>query len=177
VPNCKKQAPPPHRELPPITEQGKNTIGFMVDGEIWLPNYECNIGSDPCGKLDVFVRSANINVSYPLKIDLTAANDAERDASAFIIGVPDDNNGISTIGEKIDSIKIEYFVNGDTYRRYPGIGFANDFFKVTMLDIEKRIFSAVFDLWLYKRVNDKKDSVHLSNGRLDTKFSVCECDH
>jgi hypothetical protein len=180
VPNCKKQAPPPPWELPPITEEGKNTIGFMVDGEIWLPALECTGGLGPCGKLGVDIFPSNNNSLFPLKIDLLAFRQPKSgSSSSFYISWADDNNGIWLAGEKLDSLYFEYNKAGDFIpcRRYPDTKADGSYFRITKLDSEKRIFSAVFDLWLYKRVNDKKDSVHLSNGRLDTKFRVCECDH
>jgi hypothetical protein len=152
----------------------------MVDGEIWLPYYECNIGSDPCGKLEVRIYPSNNTDSFPLQINLvTIAELNSGSSSSFIISWhPDYNNGIWTEGEKLDSLYFEFSKGGrgSIYRRYPDTRPGDCYFRVTKLDAEKRIFSAVFDIWLYSRNNDKRDSVHLSNGRLDTKFRVCECD-
>ncbi|MDX1909447.1 MAG: hypothetical protein SF053_20575 [Bacteroidia bacterium] len=30
--------PPPPPVLPPITQTGENTLGFLLDGEVWVPN-------------------------------------------------------------------------------------------------------------------------------------------
>lgn len=47
---CKKD-PTKNAKLPPITQEGKNTVGFMIDGEVWVPYYECRFMGDPCGEI------------------------------------------------------------------------------------------------------------------------------
>ena len=47
---CKKD-PTKNAKLPPITQEGKNTIGFTIDGEVWVPYYKCSLMGDPCGEI------------------------------------------------------------------------------------------------------------------------------
>ncbi len=94
--------------LPPETRSGKNTIGFSLNGQVWLPYYTCTLGSDPCGKISArygtgfggpannidfsFTRRANCKFSFLQifpKISSTCT--------------------ITTIGNKIDSLSVAYF--------------------------------------------------------------------
>ncbi|WP_017257290.1 DUF6252 family protein [Pedobacter arcticus] len=34
---CKKENNSVNNQLPPITQEGKNTFGFLLNGEVWLP--------------------------------------------------------------------------------------------------------------------------------------------
>ncbi|MEJ7672136.1 MAG: hypothetical protein WKF59_05380 [Chitinophagaceae bacterium] len=37
--------PPVTEELPPVTQEGKNTCGFLVNGKVWLPKGRVGNGS------------------------------------------------------------------------------------------------------------------------------------
>ena len=46
--SCKKTVTPPPpltEELPPVTQEGKNTCGFLVNGKVWLPKGRVGNGS------------------------------------------------------------------------------------------------------------------------------------
>jgi hypothetical protein len=49
---CRKEKAPDN-QLPPITQNGKNTFGCLINGKIWLPR-----GSFPLGDINPYVRYA-----------------------------------------------------------------------------------------------------------------------
>ena len=48
--HCKKD-PTSNAKLPPATQEGRNTVGFMIDDEVWVPYYKCRFMGDPCGEI------------------------------------------------------------------------------------------------------------------------------
>ena len=40
--SCKKTSPP--TVLPPITQNGANTFGCKINGQVWVPYYPCDLG-------------------------------------------------------------------------------------------------------------------------------------
>ncbi len=40
----------PAAVLPEATQEGKNTVGFTLNGEVWVPYYKCCWSCDPCGE-------------------------------------------------------------------------------------------------------------------------------
>ena len=48
--HCRKD-PTSNAKLPPATQEGRNTVGFMIDDEVWVPYYECRFMGDPCGEI------------------------------------------------------------------------------------------------------------------------------
>lgn len=44
--SCKKD-PIKNAVLPPATQEGKNTVGFTINSEVWVPYYKCQSFSNP----------------------------------------------------------------------------------------------------------------------------------
>ncbi len=105
---CRKYEGPP-TELPPITQEGKNTFGCKIDGKIWVPYYSCRgFSANPCGELFSHVFSTNGNATLPLSINMNAAiKTKDNSFSAFSIQTGT-NEGIFDVGNKIDSITLSY---------------------------------------------------------------------
>lgn len=55
VNSCKKD-PTKNATLPPATQEGKNTVGFTVNGEVWVPYYKCGFGQNPCGEISAKIQ-------------------------------------------------------------------------------------------------------------------------
>lgn len=47
---CKKDLAK-NATLPPATQEGKNTVGFTVNGEVWVPYAKCESFSNPCREI------------------------------------------------------------------------------------------------------------------------------
>jgi hypothetical protein len=154
--------PTPKEELPPITQEGKNTFGCLVNGKVWLP--KGNNGT------------ANLDLSYDLSFMGGAFN-----ISAYSI-----ENGF----RKYITISSDSISKSGTYQVSP-IGRFLTFYSeldskgagcdlsdfsivkrkgqvvITKLDVGKQIASGTFEFTLYK---PGCDTVKVTQGRFDIKF-------
>ena len=48
--SCKKEDGPA-TALPPVTQEGSNTVGFLLDGQVWVPFGKCGLMVDPCQEI------------------------------------------------------------------------------------------------------------------------------
>ena len=169
---CKKDKPDPPAVLPPITQEGKNTFGCKVNGEVWVPYYKCGGTGNPCGEIAVDVYPLIIQNKLPVQIDINIGKrDKDNSQSYFQISTPI-NTGIFTIGDKVDSIAFKYVKPGSIeYREIPGMDSNNNFI-ITKLDTTNKIISGTFEATLYASATD---SVKITEGRFDLKFQVCKC--
>lgn len=166
---CNKDKDTPPDILPPITQEGKNTFGCKINGEVWVPYYKCGGTGNPCGELysDMFKLSQN---QVPLEIHIAAGQRVNNIESYFSLESPL-FNGIFTTGNKIDSIDFEYRKGLIQYNEIPGMGATNNII-ITKLDTINKIISGTFGAVLYKSLTD---SVKITEGRFDLKFAACKC--
>lgn len=157
--------------LPPKNQEGKNTVGFTLNGEVWLPYYKCAIGSDPCGEL-----SARYSYPYaaPYGIGFQFARLKNGKSSSLTI-YTEQQNTICTIGNKIDSIGVVYSGensegNNDHYA-YPQPGSK---FLVSKIDHQRQIISGEF-VFILREQNGSGKEITLNDGRFDFKFNTCKC--
>jgi hypothetical protein len=70
--HCKKSHPPPNI-LPAMTQEGKNTFGCMVNGEVWVPYYQCEIINlfSKCKELQTVMTSADTTSKLPIDFQLS----------------------------------------------------------------------------------------------------------
>lgn len=167
---CNKDHPP-KAMLPPTTQQGKNTVGFMIDNNVWIPYYKCGFGQDPCGEISARVGPL---AAEPQGIDFQFGRRQNNKLSALTIS----SSGIgkvTTIGEKIDSVGINYqgenwTGNTDTYSGIrPGSHFI-----ITKFDAQAQIISGTFELILAED-NGSGKTITLKDGRFDFRFNHCQC--
>lgn len=164
----------PKAVLPPTTQEGKNTIGFTINGEIWVPYAKCGFGQNPCGEIhaDYSIPSTSINaIDYIFRRAV-----GPKSSSLYISSVM--TGTITTIGEKIDSVNVEYNdsdLSSDGYFVGPIMGSK---FIITKIDSQNQIISGVFELILRERKNVgtvTNNLVTLKDGRFDFRFNVCKC--
>lgn len=169
---CRKDKDKPPDTLPPITQEGKNTFGCKVDGEIWVPYYKCGGSGNPCGELASDVYQTDVSSKLPLSFSITfGERNSDNSSTRFSISTKQ-NQGITSIGNKSDSVVINFRKNdGSLYYNY---NYYNKLekFEVTKLDATNKMISGIFDATLYKSVTD---SVKITEGRFDLKFQACQC--
>ena len=173
---CKKD-PTKNAVLPQATQEGKNTVGFIINDEVWVPYANCGgslAGSgnaNPCGKI-----SARYGIRNPDEIGLSFSFTRKREkagkSSTLMISSRLIGN-ITSIGEKIDSIGVSFSdENKDDYSRLqPGSKFI-----ITKLDNVNRIISGEFEFILNEYNGGSGKPIVLKNGRFDFKMDVCLCD-
>lgn len=168
---CKKDKINPPAVLPAITQEGKNTFGCKVNGEVWVPYYKCGGTGNPCGELIVDIARLSQNV-LPTAIHIGAAiKYKDNTISSLSINSPI-NTGVNNTGNKIDSVELEYVKPGVIqYFEGNGSGFQNTF-TITKLDTINKIIAGTFEATLYRSLTD---SIRITEGRFDLKFQVCKC--
>lgn len=170
---CRKDMHNPPDELPPITQEGNNTFGCRINGEIWVSYYSCSgMSANPCGEIAADVHQ--INPSGPLLLSLNIAigqKKKDNSLTGFSIHTPM-NQGISSVGNKIDSLTINF--QDPTIQLYYNYNYysKSEKFEITRLDTINKIISGIFELTLYK---SPSDSLKITDGRFDLKFQVCKC--
>lgn len=169
---CKKDNPPP-AILPTITQEGKNTVGFTINGDVWVPYASCSgWGANPCGEISAYygrpwAQQDQISFSFKRKIG--------DKLSSFRINSPGFGETITTIGNKIDSIRVSYTPEIPSSGGAPDFGYPRpgSYFNVTFLDHQNQIISGNFKFIL--RGYGTGEELILDNGRFDFKFYACKC--
>jgi hypothetical protein len=171
---CKKD-PTKNAKLPPITQEGKNTVGFTIDGEVWVPYYKCRFMGNPCG--EIHASYGETGGAAPNAFDFNTIKQSNNKFAALTIT----SSGISTItstGDKIDSIRVNYddnVLSNDGYFVGPLPGSK---FIVTKIDFQNQIISGQFEFKLREIKNDgtvTDNFIILKDGRFDFKFNACKC--
>lgn len=167
---CKKDKgskPPVGDQLPPITQEGKHTIGFKIGDEVIIPKG--------------FTGVSNLAVDYDptleagaLSISMYNINKKDAIEQFIIIGAKNLNKtGTYPITSPMEDVGIKFtkfFVNTNT-------GCAYDFrddavkqtgsLKITRLDLSAQIISGTFSVVLAK---SGCDTISIKDGRFDLKL-------
>ena len=167
---CKKEHnPTKNATLPAITQEGKNTIGFTIDGAVWVPYAVCGAFRNPCE--EILARYGESGGAAPNGIDFGFARQRNGTQSSLLISSP--FSTITSIGEKIDSIGVTFFAenhsgnNGYFIGSLPGSKFI-----ITKIDFSTQIISGEFEFILIDGTGTK---IILKDGRFDFKFNTCKC--
>ena len=169
---CKKDNTDPNG-LPPATQEGKNTAGFLLNGQPWLPKGSPT-NLQPYGvswpRFSVKGgRTLQINFSrYQSKDDLTAINlhfpdvrqagafDMDRDINPVLISGPIPPYAVYSIYEPGPDRK---FYTGSTARGQV---------LITRFDTVARVVAGTFEAKL--REDSGPDSLSITQGRFDIKY-------
>lgn len=168
--NCKKD-PTKNAVLPPATQEGKNTVGFTVNGEVWVPYYKCGFGKDPCGE---YSASYSTPSAAPNAISFQVERERGNKSSALTIS----SSGIGTItsgGDKIDSINVIFnSENSSGNTGYFTGPLTGSKFIITKIDNSTQIISGEFEFILLEQ-NGSGNTISVRDGRFDFKFNACKC--
>jgi hypothetical protein len=168
---CNKE-PVSNQTLPPATQEGKNTVGFTINGEVWVPYAKCGFGQDPCREISA--RYGALGGAAPKGIDfqftrVTGNKSSTLTISSALIGT------VSTQGDKTDSIGVDF--QSENWNGGSGI-FAGPLlgskFMITKIDFQDQIISGEFELTLIEQ-NGSGKTIVLKDGRFDFKFNACKC--
>ena len=164
---CRKHTRPPSTDipgLPPSTQTGANTLGFLLNGQPWTPEgnngtANLSIDFDPGFNNGIFGIHAYRLIS-------------QTDKSSFGIGIRDSLNLLS-IPFKRTLYKTSIFGAGYSdwdsctlYSHYNSV-WSNGEISIDKLDRNQRIISGRFELMLHE---SGCDTIKITNGRFDMKF-------
>ena len=161
---CKKHKPEtPVEQLPPVTQSGKNTLGFLLNGQPWTPKGWSGGTTNLSVYYDQTFRGGTFNITTYRQI-------SQDDKQTFGIAM-DSLQKIGTYNSEnisnlkfafIDAIKncqIDYF-DASIFRKSKLI--------ITKLDKTNQIISGTFDVVLYK--TGCGDTLKITEGRFDMKY-------
>jgi hypothetical protein len=153
--------PTPKEELPPITQEGKNTFGCLVNGKVWLPK-----GNN---------ETSNLDLSYdPL------FNKGTFDLRTY--RYPDDSNWnqyFNLFSDSISSVGNYPLLKKSNQALYysdsKGCNFSTTDKSVTWegqliiskFDLSRQIIAGTFEFKIYK---PDCDTIKVTQGRFDLKF-------
>lgn len=156
--------------LPAETQNGKNTIGFTLNGQVWLPYYTCSLGSDPCGKI-----LARYGTGFGGRANHIGFSFTRRANGKFSFLQISPILAISTItstGNKIDSVSVGYF--SDERKNFANV-LPGSNLNITKLDTLGKIISGTFHFFL-SEYNNPGNTIEIKDGRFDLVFNACLCD-
>lgn len=159
-----KQADPqPAKMLPPLTQQGLNTVGFLVNDSVWLP--QGNWTSTRLGgyyRYGSFVLFGNYSVGLeakdPQSFGMTVG-DARRGPGTYSLHVP---LGVALGGRTSSAGFSRRGKRFETDAKHPGT------ITITRLDSVQRIVSGTFEFTPIDRLSG--DSVRIQQGRFDLQY-------
>ena len=171
---CKKSAPPPN-VLPLMTQEGKNTFGCKINGEVWIPYYQCGLINflTKCEELHTDVSKVDSINNLPLDFELSTSREIKTGGtfSSFIIGTTVLKTG------KFDSVfTVTYVRDSVSYRPQYPVSNASNAITVTKIDTIKQIISGTFYFTLYGPYGPSNgDSLVVTDGRFDVTYNACLC--
>lgn len=156
--SCEKKDVAPIDQLPPATQEGKGTLGFLINGQAWTPK-----GNDGTPNLDFYYdpgyRAGEFNLgAYRILSDKNME---------YVHIFTDSLNFKRTFSLHDPSIGTATFANDVcSYNRDSEV-FREGTLTVTKLDLQKHIVSGTFEFTLFR---PGCDTVKVTDGRFDLKF-------
>lgn len=150
--------------LPPATQEGKNTLGFKINGRVWTPGkkpaYQCG-----CPDVSAEYNSPEWN---PYSFGITAGRSRGSKKASFGIGsyLP-----IKDTGDYSDQIHAYYNDNGLYINGYyTEVDFDQPrSLIITKLDTIQHIISGTFEFTLFDP-NDHSNTITITDGRFDFHY-------
>jgi hypothetical protein len=140
-------------ELPPATMTGANTMGCLINGEIWLP-----LGRNLLGDL---IYDINFDVNSPNSgggFTIQGTRNIEDYFAIMLVSAAD----VLTQGEYPFLLPTSNF--GDTCGVFDLDTTYNNFIEITKIDFEEEILSGLYQMQL---INNECDTLTVTEGRFD----------
>jgi len=161
---CEKEKTPLPTELPPISEEGKNTFGCMIEKEIYVPEKRRTSWSIPGPQFEPIEFNFPLYPIYTFRVStirLVDEDDYLMDAEVeFMV-----DSSVSTIGEyRFSHLKVKYenvFYYADTLN--------NGLLNISKYDSIKGIISGTFNFTVIDKNNTNSKILNITKGRFDLK--------
>ena len=151
--------------LPPATEEGKNTLGFLLNGQPWKPQ-----GNSGIGNLSIDFDSGFNNGILGIVAYRTLSSS---DKTQFILGIADSLNfktapfTLVIMKKSIGGLSFSTSSYCDILHTDTTI-YETGKINITKLDRTSRIISGTFEGVLFKQICG--DTVRITDGRFDMKY-------
>jgi hypothetical protein len=169
IPGCHKEKLPD--VLPPATLEGKNTIGFKINGQVWIPG---GTKRAPFGSQCPGMRVEYGDIRNGGKGSLNISVARVKNGKSGILGIGAMQNSIMDTGQYLHKMFIQYS-DGGAYisGSFSGpIYSEGGYFHINKLDTIKKIISGQFAFSL--KSNNTGELVHITEGRFDFHYNVCK---
>lgn len=164
--NCKKTTQPLSslERLPPITQEGKNTFGFLLNGQPWTP-----AGNNGTANLSVYVdanyKQGTFNITAYRII-------GQENRQSIGLGIADSLNfqpiPTALILGKQTLSGVSFISNKCTYDFFDDTTYKYGELKLSKLDKTNRIIAGTFIATFYK--TDCGDTIKITDGRFDMRY-------
>lgn len=157
---CDLLNPPPKgpdNVLPPATQEGKNTFGCKVNGEIWIPN-----GSFSFPRLDGYYDKGI--VSLRAHKDGPAQNDLE--AFGMYHGKIKNGTGTYSMTSVRGEVSVSFF-KGIGNEDFITDSLHTGYLTITRLDSVNSILAGTF---YFDAISDQGNIIKITDGRFDLKY-------
>jgi len=151
----------PVEQLPPITKEGKNTFGCLVNGRVWVPK-----GNHGIPNLDLLYDPEYNHGTFDLR---TYRYPDQSDHLQYIILFSDSLSGTGSYSLSKGTNQVPIFSDNTTCE-YVGGDADVDYWGelvITRFDLGVGIVSGTFELTLVK---SDCDTIRMVNGRFDTRI-------
>jgi hypothetical protein len=161
--SCKKTVTPNPtpavEQLPPATQEGKNTFGCLINGNIWVP-YK----TDFSRKLEVWYDPTYRNGS----LRIIAERKKESVDQSITIAIDSlDHLGYYSLNFSGSKIYYDDVIRNCIYDSFDTSVFKMGKLNITKLDHQNRIIAGTFEFTLFK---SGCDTIKATEGRFDVKF-------
>jgi hypothetical protein len=161
--NCKKNNP--EAGLPPATQEGKNTCGFLVNGKVWTPRGDNGYPNLSCSYDETYNGGTFGINGYRYEA-------GARNSSGFAVGgnnIKSAGNYKLNISPSLIGIYNSASENCWIYEWNDTIPNHNAYLNITKLDKINHIISGTFEFTL-SRTGLGCETIHITKGRFDMRY-------
>ena len=160
---CKKDKDnygnPLPQQLPPITTQGKNTFGCLVNGEVWLPEVK------PSQMFQYPLTSSYQNLLFDVTAKRYLSNENILEVMTLYLNNVNGEGMYLLNTNQIPSGAYGDYIN---YCIYVTDSTKVGNVEIIKFDITNKIIAGTFEMKLWK---DGCDTIHITDGRFDVKYA------
>lgn len=158
--------------LPPITQNGANTFGCLLNGKVWLPKgFDGNfansrINIDPTfmdGDLTVRV----YRIVDGIKYTMTITSDSIKTTGTYLFKTL--SRAKYRFGKYKSDLSVQY-CDSDNGNLGGNPSNIQGYVRITRYDLSNRIFSGEFELSFNNTACDLGTTIQITNGRFDYKL-------
>lgn len=154
--------------LPPATQTGANTFGCLIDGKPWVADIAPNILDPAMRKLDMSYDETLSGVFYNNTFALFARLVNDTTSLSFAVtGFKLEKPGLLDVA--LNKLSIRYRQHSPLVKTYEMNETLPYKYEITKLDTLANICSGRFEFYVIS--SDKSDTLHITEGRFDKKYS------
>ena len=161
---CKKHKNDnPVDQLPPATQTGANTLGFLLNGESWTPKGHVGITSNLSLYYDESYNGGTFNITTYRQL-------SQDNKQTFGIAMDSFQNPATFYLNKFSNLKVGFDnrIQSCTITPFDTSIFRSGKLVITKLDKLNQIISGTFDFILFN--GNCGDTLKITNGRFDMKY-------